>query len=152
MSLDMFDQLRRQCPDIEVGKGASSLEIEEAQQRLGVNFSKTYAKFLSLYGWAKIKDAYVYGLGPGIPAYLDVVNTAIDERQALKPSMPSHLLPLMNDGAGNHYCLDTGQVTEGEMPVVFWDHENPDGESQVPVKVSPSFGEWLLEKTKFLLE
>jgi hypothetical protein len=49
----------------------------------------------------------------------------------------------MNDGFGNHYCLDTGSLHDGECPEVFWDHEK--GVRQEPEFVSPQFDLWLLD-------
>ena len=60
--------------------------------------------------------------------------------------MPEYLVPVMNDGAGNHYCLDdTSRLDGGECPVVFWDHEHQDGPDQVPEQVSASFDRWLVD-------
>ena len=151
MSLDRFDEIRHQSSDIEVGIGASSLDIDQAQFALGVTFSASYVQFLKFYGWAKLKYDYVYGLGEGIPDYLNVVKTTILEREAAEPALPRFLVPIMNDGSGNHYCLDSRQSNNGEMTVVFWDHESPDGKSQVPEIVSPSFDGWLVERTKLAL-
>src|SRR5262245_11244389 len=151
MSLEKFGHLRHRCPDIEVGIGASPMEIEQAQLALKVQFSRSYVKFLSLYGWAKIKSASIYGLGPGIPDFLSVVNNTIDEREAVEPPLPIFLIPIMNDGSGNHYCLDSSQIREGEMPIVFWYHEASTGRFQKPEVVSPTFDSWLCDKADFLV-
>jgi len=50
----------------------------------------------------------------------------------------------MNDGAGNHDCLDTRQVKDGDCPVVLWDHEGDD--FQKCERVAPSFAAWLGRK------
>jgi hypothetical protein len=54
----------------------------------------------------------------------------------------------MADGAGNHYCLDTGSTDIGLCPVVFWDHERRD--NQVPDLVSESFTKFLDEQLRSL--
>ena len=47
----------------------------------------------------------------------------------------------MNDGFGNHYCLDVSRMENGVCPVVFWDHEEPD--DQETEEVTPDFVAWL---------
>jgi hypothetical protein len=47
---------------------------------------------------------------------------------------------MMNDGAGNHYCLDSSKKGG---PVVFWDHEL--GENQQPKIVFQDFSSWLVD-------
>src|SRR5262245_54616566 len=134
MSLKEFGRLRHQFPDrIAVGNCATLDEIREAERTLGVTFSLSYLRFVALYGWAEIDSSEVYGLGAGIPEYLNVVHCTIREREDAEPEMPHHLIPIMNDGSGNHYCLDSSRVSANdEMPIVFWDHESPAGESQIP--------------------
>ena len=58
--------------------------------------------------------------------------------------MHSELLPVMNDGAGNHFCLDCGKLKDGVCPVVLWEHDNPKEEKQRPSKVSASFAKWIV--------
>jgi len=60
--------------------------------------------------------------------------------------MPHRLIPLMNDGSGNHECLDTSKIKDGDCPVVFWDHEHPRGILQSPKRISVSFTAWLKRK------
>ncbi|EKR75569.1 hypothetical protein LEP1GSC041_1591 [Leptospira noguchii str. 2006001870] len=38
----------------------------------------------------------------------------------MNPKLPKYLIPVMNDGSGNLYCIDTRFV---EPFLVFWDHE-----------------------------
>lgn len=61
----------------------------------------------------------------------------------MRPSLLPHLIPVMNDGGGNHYCLDTSQSHAEECAIVFWDHEL--GEEQTPEFVASSFEEWLTD-------
>ena len=129
----------------EFGRGATPQQIELAEQQLGVEFPRSYKVFLELLGWASLEGLELYGLGEDVPAYLDLVKVTLSERTEMRPRLPSRLLPLMNDGAGNHYCLDVGLHEQGECPpVVFWDHNL--GESQDPEYVAPNLEAWLLEE------
>ena len=74
------------------------------------------------FGWASLESLELYGLGENVPAYLDLVKVTLSERRQMRSRLPRLLLALMNDGAGNHYCLDVGLHEQEECPVVFWDH------------------------------
>jgi hypothetical protein len=74
-----------------------------------------------------------------VPPWLNLVEMTRSEREQMRPALPHHLIPLMNDGGGNLYCLDSRGA--GEPPVVFWDHEA--GDQQQPAEVAPDFISWL---------
>ncbi len=143
MSIDRTKRQLYGFADKQLGQGASETMIEDAEQCLGVKFSTSYRCFLSEFGWGRIGHFELFGLGVGIPHYLDLVEVTQRERTEMEPVMPKHLIPLMNDGAGNHYCLNSRQMTKGECPVVFWDHEL--GREQRTAVVAISFDAWLFE-------
>jgi cell wall assembly regulator SMI1 len=124
------------------GDGASEAEIRAAELRLGVRLPGAYRDFLREFGWAAAGPFEFFGLGPSIPPYLDLVATTLEERTLYRPYIPWHLVPLLNDGFGNHYCLDTSQMNAGECPVVFWNHELD--ESQTPEPVADNYEMWLV--------
>jgi cell wall assembly regulator SMI1 len=130
----------------ECGAGATDREIAEAEHTLDVHFPKSYRAFLSRFGWAQIYYDTLYGLGPDVPRGYALVRNALSERYEAHPLIPHHLVPIMNDGAGNNYCLNTSNLHGGECPVVFWDHEHEDGPNQAPQQVSPSFDQWLIDR------
>jgi cell wall assembly regulator SMI1 len=129
----------------ELGGGATDKEIADAERALGVRFPRSYKAFLSRLGWADIYYDTLFGLGTTVPPPCDLVKTALSERYELEPNIPSHLVPIMNDGAGNNYCLDTAKLRNDECPVVFWDHEHEDGRDQLPVQIAPSFDQWVID-------
>jgi len=133
--------------DKECGGGATDIEISNAETSLGGKFSESYRNFLRRVGWARFSHQELYGLGADTPAYLDLVRNTLVERKIMEPTLPSQLVPVMNDGAGNHFCLDTSNFINGECSVVFWDHEQ--GVDQKPEVVAPSFDNWI---TSLLLE
>lgn len=143
MSLNDLEQSINAFPDKDVGKGATQEEIALAEVTLGVTFSISYSGFLHKYGWARFAHEDLYGLGADVPPYLELVKHTFVERNAMRPSLPPNLIPVMNDGGGNHYCLDSTQTQNGECPIVFWDHDL--GEDQLPEPVSTSFEVWLLD-------
>lgn len=126
------------------GKGVTQAEVRRAEGALGVSFPADYTEFLRQFGWGGVDYLDIYGLGDDVPMYLDVVHMTKSERTEMEPPIPDHLVPIMNDGAGNHYCLDTRRSHEGTCPVVFWDHDSD--ANQVAEIASMNFSEWLAAK------
>jgi len=137
-----MDSLIDAFSDKECGAGGTDIEISDAETALGVRFSESFRSFLRRIGWGRFSHQEVYGLGSDTPAHLELIKNTLVEREAMGPPIPSRLVPVMNDGAGNHFCLDTSAFANGECPVVFWDHEQ--GFSQNPEVVAPSFDTWMV--------
>jgi cell wall assembly regulator SMI1 len=142
-SAELIRRLRSRR-EAEFGRGATPQEIEQAEERLGVQLPESYKAFLGYFGWASLEGLELYGLGDDVPAYLDLVRVTSSERTQMRPRLPRYLVPLTNDGAGNHYCLDVGSGEQGECVIVFWDHNL--GESQDPEYVAPNLEAWLSEE------
>ncbi|WP_437278067.1 SMI1/KNR4 family protein [Sorangium sp. So ce375] len=139
MSIDELRTLFDESPSRSVGRGAEDSEVAAAEQRLGIKLDGGYREFLRIYGWGGIGSVELYGLGSDVPSYLDLVCIAESERREMSPRLPEYLVPIMNDGGGNLYCLD---IRVEEPLVVLWDHEA--GEGQEPSVEGSSFVEWLL--------
>jgi len=105
LSAELIGRLRS-CQEAELGRGATPQEIELAEKRLGVEFPESYKAFLGHFGWASLEGLELYGLGEDVPTYLGLVKVTLSERTHMRSRLPNRLVPLMNDGAGNHYCLD----------------------------------------------
>lgn len=113
-----------------------------------MDFPADYIEFLGTHGWAKIRHDWIFGLGLGVPTFANVVSVTINEREVTESGMLGHLVPIMNDGAGNHSCLDCHGGDAGYSPIVFWDHESQDGSGQVPDIVADSIASWLLARAR----
>lgn len=148
MRLEEMRQRVSTFADKECGRGATEAEVAAAESSLGNSFPKSYRHFLRCFGWARFSHEELYGIGSDVPTGLNLVRNALAERQEMAPAMPRYLVPVMNDGAGNHYCLDTGSLATGECPIVFWDHEQ--GGEQKPQFIAESFDVWLLELLQML--
>jgi hypothetical protein len=140
MNFDVIERRILSFPVKSIGAGVGEHEIEEASRRLKVPFCGGYRRFLQRFGWVSIADFDIFGLGDGIPRYLDLIVITESERTEMEPSLPQHLLPIMNNGGGDLVCLDTS-VSSGEPPVVVWWHE--DGPNQVPEPTAADFLSWL---------
>jgi cell wall assembly regulator SMI1 len=143
----LFEELGRQLREYpgrkRLGTGAKRADISSAESNLGAKLPESYKVFLGEFGWGGVDSWELFGLGAGVPNYLDLVQMTETERTLFHPHIPPFLIPIMNDGFGNHYCLDTSSLRDGECPVVLWDHEK--GARQVPGLVSPRFDLWLLD-------
>jgi hypothetical protein len=123
-----------------VGAGASEAEIEQAERELNVLIKGDFRRFLRTFGWGGVGPLELYGLGSDVPSYLNLVQITKSEHSEMMPKLARELLPLMNDGGGNLYCLDTASE---EPVIVFWDHEG--SESQQPETVASDFVAWMSE-------
>ncbi len=138
--LNEFVALAKESPGAKYGGGASAGGITAAEAALGVQFPKSFKHFLAQLGWFESAELEVYGLGPEVPKHLRLVACARKERIAWNnlQKMPPGLVPIIPDGRGGHYCLDTGTRTSSESPVVYWDHELLDG-SYRPSRAAVNF-------------
>ena len=146
MNIEAMTTTINELLDKDVGMGASVSVILEVERVLGVQFPKDYEAYLRTYGWARLINDELYGLGDSVPAHLNLVTNTLRERRDFRPYLPKHLVPVMPDGAGNHYCIDLSIASSGKCPVVFWDHE--EGEQQIPRNIGPSFSDWIVEHVR----
>ncbi len=147
MSMTFEEMKARMCAagSMEVGKGASEAEIAVAEKTLGVPIQGDYRRFLLEFGWGGAESLELFGLGADVPRHLDLVEITLSERTEMHPRLPHHLLPLMNNGAGDHYCLDT--TTTSPMVVGWWHEED---ESQEPTMEGADFSTWFAEHLRDL--
>lgn len=138
----LAERLGDEAPENCLGDGASDIELEEIERELGVSLPQSYRRFLQEFGFTFWPD-FVYGVAHGkLPGMRVLWQTRV-ERHEVQPPLPPHLVPFSPDGWGNHYCLDTTQLREGECPVVFWNHEA--AADQTPERTHRSFTAWLAE-------
>lgn len=126
--------------DANFGRGASLQEIQQAEVALGVKFPTALRTYLREFGFISVGCSELFGLGSDVPRYQHLIALTEQERSAFHPCIPTHLLPIENNGAGDHYCLDLS-TEYSDPPVVLWSHE--EGESQSPEAVCASFTRWL---------
>lgn len=141
MNLEALEIRLRTYRHQDLGSGTDEDGIRLAERTLGVRLPNSYKSFLRRFGWGGVEHFEIFGLGRGVPEYLNLVKITISERNVMSPGIPSHLVPVMNDGFGNHYCLDTSRFKGNECQVVFWNHELPC--NQVPTFAAECFEEWL---------
>jgi hypothetical protein len=124
----------------EIGTGCTASELDAVRGVFGV-LPDDYVAYLGDFGWFAVSSHEVIGFGAGVPPHLDVIRVVTWERELAQPPMRAGLVPLGNNGAGDHYCVD---LAAPGHPVVFWSHDDPVGPEQVPAVVAPSFAVWAL--------
>ncbi len=124
-----------ECRDL--GTGVSDNEIAAAERSLELRIEGGYRQFLKQFGWGGVEHLELYGLGG--PPHLDLLQVTESERSEMEPPLSPHLLPVMNDGGGNLFCLDTKAAND--PPIVFWDHTG--GADQAAEIEGESFSSWL---------
>jgi cell wall assembly regulator SMI1 len=122
-----------------MGTGASEAEIESAQQSLGVTFPLALREYLRRFGHLEVGHFELYGLGAELPKYLQLVAMTVTERIESGCALPHELIPILNDGGGNLYCIDTRPSGTGR--VVLWVHTL--GVDQEPEVHSASLLDWI---------
>jgi SMI1-KNR4 cell-wall len=66
-------RMRRYPGDKELGSGATQADITEAEAALGTRFPERYNAFLREFGWGGVGLWELFGVGPSVPDYLNVV-------------------------------------------------------------------------------
>ncbi|MBX3390532.1 MAG: SMI1/KNR4 family protein [Phycisphaeraceae bacterium] len=140
----------KEHPLVETHRGASEHEIKYFRKIANRPLPVSYKTFLSEIGFAYLGSDILYGLGPDATRATSVLENMVFESVNAEPPMRSTLIPVMGDGAGNHFCLDTAAIKDGDCPVVFWDHEHSRGMMQRPERVSVRFAVWLQRQLKQL--
>lgn len=140
MALDEFVRALGARDDAVVGEGAPNEAIDLAEDQLGVTFPRDFREYLKRFGHVEVGHLELFGLGDGIPSYLDIVQVTTSERNEAGCPLPKHLIPVMNDGAGNLYCVLA--AGEGASGIVLWDHEA--GPDQTPETCASSLEAWFL--------
>ena len=145
MTFERLAELLRATPGCEIAGGVPDAAVRDAQTRLGVEFPDDLRDYLRILGQLSIGSDEFFGLGPAVPPYLDITQATLSERHSFRPYIPVGLVPLFNDGFGNHYCI---VVADGlaKGSVVFWDHEL--GEGQTPDTVAQDLTSWLEERAR----
>lgn len=139
MTVDELARTLNARDDVVIGTGAGEADIESAQQSLGVAFPVALREYLQHFGHLEVGHFELYGLGAELPKYLQLVAMTVSERTESGCPLPHELVPILNDGGGNLYCIDTRSCEDGR--VVLWDHTL--GGDQKPAQHSASFFEWI---------
>src|ERR1043165_3149 len=148
MKFDELEAVIKGRRDSVIGDGVSPSMIADAEKRLGVTFPGALREYLRRFGWIELGHMEFFGLGGRIPPHLHLVDLTVSERSEGGVGLPDHLIPLLNDGGGNLYCIDVGHGSGGQ--IVLWNHEL--SSRQAPRECAPTLEHWLSDRVKYLGE
>ena len=126
----------------------STEQITAAEALLGCKFPPSFLTFLARAGSYQMEFWETYWVGPCDRQ--DIVETNRQERLETDSPLPPYLIAFFNNGAGDQVYFDTRTVdTNGEYPIVFWDHELSQEENVEQLEqIAPNFTEWLMDEVK----
>jgi cell wall assembly regulator SMI1 len=122
------------------GTPATDANVADAERALGVELPAELRAYLRHFGWIVVDGTLVFGLGPDVLPYADLVQITRSERTEMSLALPPYLLPLSNDGSGNLHCIDL-RPGPPQGSIVAWDHDR--GADQKPELLAPTFEQWL---------
>jgi cell wall assembly regulator SMI1 len=141
MTFDDLERVLRARDDVTMGTGCDEKVVHHAERALGVTFPSGLRDYLIRFGHLELGHFEMFGLGEDLPDYLDLVKMTRSERTETGCPVRSDLVPLLNDGGGNLYCIGTTGAAAGT--IFFWDHER--GPGQEPARCASSLTEWVVE-------
>lgn len=144
MRIDQLQRSLKKRDYASTGVGATPAAVQEAERLLEVSFPKPLVAYLQRIGWMQLGGSEFFGLGVDVPPRLDLVAVTRSERTETGCPVPQSLIPLMNDGAGNLYCMDVSADAKRRGHIYFWDHGL--GPQQPPELVADSWTEWISEQ------
>lgn len=141
MNFDELEKVLRARDDVEFGNGAYEEVVRDAEHRLGVTFPPSLRAYLMRFGRLELGHFELFGLGDDTPEFLRLVEVTISERTETGSPLRHDLVPLLNDGGGNLYCMATAGEHVGS--VVVWDHSG--GVGQELEQYASTFGDWIAD-------
>jgi hypothetical protein len=134
-------KLLNQAPEmVNHGRPASAIQIEQAEQSLGLLLPPAFKLYLQQWGWLSFGPFEFKGLNSEIS---DFVRFTLAHRRR---GLPSALIPVLDHEGDVLECLDT--ASSPNVPVVLWDIAN----SGVMNVRSASFEVWLETTIRDFLE
>jgi hypothetical protein len=131
--------------DVIIGYGVDESTIDAAEQALSISFPLEPRDYLMRFGHLELGHFEMHGLGADVPPYLNLLNVTLSEREAPGSPLPVQLVPLLNDGGGNLYCICADEPAKGK--IYYWDHAG--GPNQELGAHAATLSDWiavLLEK------
>jgi cell wall assembly regulator SMI1 len=148
MALNKLETLLKNRNDINLGGGITNYELTNLEKKLEVAFHPDLIDYLMKFGWLEIGHLEFFGYGKEIPAYLNILEITESERNESHIKLPRNYIPLLNDGAGNLYCIDVMKDSATYGQIVFWDHDLR--ETQAPEVYALNLENWLIERLESL--
>lgn len=122
-------------------------QIRDTEQKLGIKFPPSFLTYLQEANDVQLRYWETYWVGDESLGWRNIVAANEAERDTDAP-LPSYLVAFFNNGCGDQLCFDTRhRSSEGEYPIVFWDHELSVDDNLADLTVmADDFAEWLQQE------
>lgn len=156
MNLKALIQELRKTGIVKTHRGASDREIHDVAAHLGVKFPRIYIECLRRYGYVRVYNRGVFGMGPDTRRLKD--GTSRDTcrsdfhtyyaRAEGNINLPRDLVVLWHSSHQDYECLDTTRIKNGDCPIVYFDPRIAAMRKPKPRVLASGFCEWLSMKVK----
>ncbi len=129
-------------------------QILEAENQLNIKFPPSFLVFLEKAGAYQLPFWETYWVGDESLGYRNIVTANHRERNDPTVELPDFLITFHDNGCGDNLCFDTRHPnSEGEYPIVFWDHElSRDDNLNNLSPLYPDFTSWLQDEIDMAAE
>ncbi len=108
--------------DTQLGPPASEEAIKAFESTYGLTLPVSYRKFLMRANGGIVGSVQLFGVGR--LDYLDLDQNISEMRPCIEETAPGPVLPFSSSWGGDYFCYDlTKPETDGEYPVLCWNHE-----------------------------
>lgn len=128
---------------LEVNHSASAIDVGKFEKRFNLKLPQDYKDLLKVTNGFSLMGTLVYGIEQSSSNSLSIIY--LREHEEVENVMFDYLVPFSPDGGGNHYCFDTRTIKHHSCNVVFWQHDYPYTEHDLPEVTNSSFSEWIKE-------
>jgi cell wall assembly regulator SMI1 len=119
-------------------------QVVEFEKSFNLVLPADYRFLLKMYNGVTLDGTQVYGINEAANVF-SLKDCYIGEHYEVSNPMPLYLVPFSPDGGGNHYCFDTRTNNSDSCNIVFWQHDYPYSEDNLPEITNTSFAGWIKE-------
>jgi len=122
-------------------------EIARAESQLGSPLPPAFKIFLAEAGSYQLPYLEIFWVGDDSLGYGNLIEANRSEREDVEPALPPFLITFHNNGMGDQICFDTRfPRSDGEFPIVFWDHEQSADQEIDPI--AACFADWFYDEAQ----
>ncbi len=125
--------------------GCTDSDIKKSELQLAVSYPADYSEYLLDFGWLSVEHYEFFGLGKGIPDFLNINLVAHDEWESY--GLDKRFLPIWNNGGGNLDCINLELSTKDKSKIFVVSHETRQAEF-----LTDGIQSWLCLKLDELLD
>jgi cell wall assembly regulator SMI1 len=143
--LDIIEELEKFSRDIlSLNTSVKQGEILRFEEKYNLKLPLDYKTLINKYNGISLYGVSVYGINEGNNSY-SLEECYSFEHYEVENKMPLYLIPFSPDGGGNHYCFDSRKNDKDSCPIIFWQHDYPYSDEDLPEVTNTNFVDWVKE-------